>query len=277
MLTAFQVAAGTRQTIGSAPAENAVATHSLDSERILQTLPPSHRNGSRPEVSGSAASAGPHVLDLPLHRLLPDPASPATHVTEADLRRLPENLKATGGVEPIRVRYTPMLDRYVIVTGQQCWRSAQVAGLKTVPCVLAPETETAEHWELWVTEELARPDLDPLATARAYRLLMEWKGWTGRTLAAALGLHPSKVSRMLALLKLPEEEQARVAAGQRSVKDAVRSTVKPRSGSRQRALGTVTIKTTAGTVTITPRVGQAVETVLYLALQQTHTQLARAA
>jgi ParB family chromosome partitioning protein len=175
------------------------------------------------------------------------------------------------------VRYDAIRDLYVITSGQQRWQAARVAGLKTVPCTFQAGEEMVETWERWATEQLARPDLGPLSTARIYRLLMECKDWTGKNLAAALGLHPSKVSRTLALLKLPEAEQARVAAGQCSVKAAVRATVKPQRSRHPNASHTVTITTTAGSVAITPRDGQTVETVLYLALQQTHTQRARAA
>jgi ParB family chromosome partitioning protein len=49
--------------------------------------------------------------------------------------------------------------------------------------------------------------------ARAFALLMNINGWNGKQLAEALRVPASKVSRALAVLKLPEELQGRVARG----------------------------------------------------------------
>ena len=49
--------------------------------------------------------------------------------------------------------------------------------------------------------------------AKAYAQLIEMNGWSGKELADALRVAPSKVTRALALLKLPPDVQEQVAAG----------------------------------------------------------------
>ena len=65
-----------------------------------------------------------------------------------------------------------------------------------------------------------REDLQPIEEAEAFASLMKLNGWTGKQVAEALRVHPSRVSRALALLKLPEEIQEKVAAGAISSRSA---------------------------------------------------------
>ena len=51
----------------------------------------------------------------------------------------------------------------------------------------------AQILELQLIENLLRDDLKPVEEARAFQSLMEFNGWTGNQLAAALHLPASKI------------------------------------------------------------------------------------
>ena len=65
---------------------------------------------------------------------------------------------------------------------------------------------------------MLRSDLKPLEEAKSFRELMEAGGWGVRELARRLRVNPSRVSRALALLKLPEDLRRRVNAGDLSAR-----------------------------------------------------------
>src|SRR5262249_2040736 len=53
----------------------------------------------------------------------------------------------------------------------------------------------------------------PVEEARAFASLMKLNGWSGKDVARGLRVHPSRVSRALALMRLPESVQEQVNSG----------------------------------------------------------------
>ena len=126
-----------------------------------------------------------------------------------------DSLREQGQLAPIRVRWSESLLKYAIVFGERRWRAAKLAGLQTIECSF--EEGDPGPGEVLVTqlvENCLRRDLHPLEEARAFARLIELQGWTGKQLAERLCLPASTVTRRLALLKLPDELQRRVASGE---------------------------------------------------------------
>ncbi len=147
-------------------------------------------------------------------RVIPDPSQPRTEFAEQELQRLAANLRSKGQLHPIRVRWDESANKWVIITGERRWRAAQLAGWEWIDChVHQGEPSPAEILEQQLIENLLREDLRPLEEARGYDALMKLQGWNGKQAAAALHVSPSKVSRALALLDLPEAIQRRIEAG----------------------------------------------------------------
>jgi ParB family transcriptional regulator, chromosome partitioning protein len=147
---------------------------------------------------------------IAVDRIERDPDQPREEFDPEALSRLAESLKK-GQVQPIRVRWDEGRGMYVLIAGERRWRAAQQAGLKELQAVihdgaLAPD----EILGLQLVENALREDLRPVEQARAYRRLMDARGWTMTELAAELNLHQTTVSRALALLDLEEGVQARV-------------------------------------------------------------------
>jgi ParB family chromosome partitioning protein len=89
------------------------------------------------------------------------------------------------------------------------------AGLKSIDCQFHEgKLSNSEILEQQLIENLLREDLKPLEEARGFASLMELNGWNGKQVAQALRVAESKVSRALALLRLPEDLQHRVQAGE---------------------------------------------------------------
>ena len=104
---------------------------------------------------------------------------------------------------------------YVILAGERRWRAARMAGLDKLSCVIH-EGALAEEEKLamQLVENALRTDLKPVEQARAYRRLMDAKGYSTRDLAAELHIAQTSVVRALALLDLPAHIQVRVEGGE---------------------------------------------------------------
>jgi len=68
-----------------------------------------------------------------------------------------------------------------------------------------------EILEEQVIENMQRQSLEPIEEAKAFATLIELNGWKNKQVAKALGIDPAKVSRSLALLKLPVDLQRDIA------------------------------------------------------------------
>lgn len=154
------------------------------------------------------------VWSIEVDRIVPDPDQPRKEFDGDALVRLAESLKTRGQLQPIQVRWDTGLGRYVVLMGERRWRAAQAAGLAKLQCVVrekAPDDD--ERLSLQLVENCLREDLSPMEQARAFRTLMDRRGWTQEKLAAELAVSRTIVVRALSLLKLPDAVQEHVEQG----------------------------------------------------------------
>ena len=155
-----------------------------------------------------------NVGRLAIAQVVPDPAQPRVEFAEEALERLASSILDKGQLSPIRVRWSEDLEKWMIISGERRWRAAQQAGLTEIECYFhEAELSSSEILEQQLIENCLREDLQPIEEAQAFAELMKLNCWTGKEVAGALRVHPSRVSRALALLKLPEEIQEQVNAG----------------------------------------------------------------
>lgn len=153
--------------------------------------------------------------EFDVDRIAPDPGQPRTEFDPGALERLAESFRTHGQLQPITVRWSEDMGRYLIVAGERRWRAATLAGRKSLAAVIldgAPDETTV--LEMQLIENALREDLQPIEQARAFRTLMDRNGWTAARLAEALHLTGATVSRALALLDLPYTVQEAVASGE---------------------------------------------------------------
>ena len=89
-----------------------------------------------------------------------------------------------------------------------------MAGLATLACIEAKGEPSAEDiFEDQIVENCIREDLRPIEQARAFRTLIDRRGYSYRQLGDALHISHQAVIRAMALLTLPEDLQQQVESG----------------------------------------------------------------
>ena len=154
---------------------------------------------------------------IEIDRIRPDPDQPRTEFDDDALNRLAASLRDKGQLAPIRVRWSEGNACWLIISGERRWRAAQRAGLKFIDCYFTEQAQSpTQILEEQLIENLLREDLQPMEEAESFRKLMDVNNWSGRQLAEALRISPTRVSRSLALLKLPHAMRVRIESGELS-------------------------------------------------------------
>jgi ParB/RepB/Spo0J family partition protein len=155
---------------------------------------------------------------IPLSRIVvPDGFNPRGEILEdRELEQLAESMRRHGCLQPVRVRLTEIGD-YLLIAGGRRYRAAVKAALMEIPAIVRPagagdDEEQADLLVEAVIENDLRVDLDPLARARGYRRLID-TGLTVKGVAERLATTQARVREHLRILKLPEDAQAKLAAG----------------------------------------------------------------
>ena len=78
--------------------------------------------------------------DLPIELVDTNPYQPRTIFDEVKLQELSESIKTYGVISPLLVRITRD-GRYEILAGERRFRASQLAGMKTVPALVAEFTD----------------------------------------------------------------------------------------------------------------------------------------
>jgi len=158
------------------------------------------------------AGNGSGELRLPLDQLKANPNQPRRVFDEDALQELAASIREHGIIQPVVVETTGD-GAYLIVAGERRCRAARIAGLKEVPAVVRNYSDE-RRLEVALIENVQRMDLNPIEEAAAYRKLMEITGLSQEEIAARVGKNRSTVANALRLLKLPEDVQGALAAGQ---------------------------------------------------------------
>jgi ParB/RepB/Spo0J family partition protein len=156
---------------------------------------------------------------IPLSRIVVrDGFNPRGEIVEdRELEQLAESMRRHGCLQPVRVRPTETGD-YLLIAGARRYRAAVKAALMEIPAIVRPagvggHEEQADLLVEAVIENDLRVDLDPLARARGYRRLLD-SGLTIKGVAERLATTQARVREHLRILKLPEDAQAKLAAGE---------------------------------------------------------------
>jgi ParB family transcriptional regulator, chromosome partitioning protein len=165
---------------------------------------------AREEAKPEASPEGSEVLSLDPQRIRPNPEQPRKQFSMKDLEELRASIAREGILQPLLVR--KVADGFQLVAGERRLRAARELGLDRVPAIQVAVGED-RLLELALIENLQREDLNPIEVANAYRQLMEVKGWTQESLAAALGLSRPSIANTVRLLELPEDIQGSVVRG----------------------------------------------------------------
>jgi ParB family chromosome partitioning protein len=156
-----------------------------------------------------AAASG--LREVPVEAVRPNPSQPRSHFDPDDLDELAQSIREHGILQPVLVSEQPD-GTYQLITGERRWRSAQLAGLSTLPAIVKEVTSQASL-EMALVENIQRRDLNPLEEAVAFRQLIDEHGLTQDQLAQRLGKSRVAVTNTLRLLHLPPAVQDALAEG----------------------------------------------------------------
>jgi ParB family chromosome partitioning protein len=152
---------------------------------------------------------------MEIERIVPDPNQPRKVFDEHSLDRLAGSMKRHGQLLPVRVRWHQDLGKWVLISGERRYQAAKRAGMTSLSCVFVDRELTgSEILQEQIVENSLREDLRPIEQAKAYKTLMEINNWNGSQLSEALHVSKATVSRVLALLKLPDDIQSQVDKGE---------------------------------------------------------------
>ena len=141
----------------------------------------------------------------------PNPLNPRRKISREEIESLAQNIKAVGLLQPITVRMKietvdglPEGDWYYeIVCGHRRFEACKVAGLTEIDCIVRDLSDD-EAYDLMVTENLQRVDVDPFDESEAFVNLRK-RGYDTEALAAKFGKSSTYIlSRMKVSELIPE-------------------------------------------------------------------------
>lgn len=139
---------------------------------------------------------------IPVEKIRPNPYQPRKNFDQSSLEDLAKSIMEHGIMQPITLRMIG--NSYELIAGERRLKAAKIAGLKTIPAVIA-EVTSKDSAILALIENLQRENLNFIEESEAYSIVMQDYGYTQQEFAATLGKNQSTVANKLRILKLPHE------------------------------------------------------------------------
>ncbi len=144
---------------------------------------------------------GETVYELPLDRVMDNPNQTRLSFDKAHLEELAASIATQGVMQPITVR--PAADgKFFLILGERRVRASRMAGKATIPAIIRRVSEQ-QAFEMTITENLQRQDLDCMEQAGAFAMLSLRFHLTQDEIGRKVGLSRETVANYLRLLKLP--------------------------------------------------------------------------
>ena len=159
------------------------------------------------ELFGFEPDTNGMVLDIPVTAIKPNPSQPRKAFDAGELTSLSRSISQDGVIQPLTVR--DKNGYYELVSGERRLRAAKIAGLSSVPCIIADISD--ERSAVYaIIENIQRCDLNFFEQAQAISQLISIYHFTQEEAALRLGLSQPAVANKLRLLRLDESVKALV-------------------------------------------------------------------
>jgi ParB family chromosome partitioning protein len=112
---------------------------------------------------------------IDLDHLVPSPFNARKHFDRPALAELAASIRSEGIQQPLIVRPKPGGKDYEIIAGERRYRAAEIAELKSAPCVVR-DVDEPEARRIQIVENLQREDITPLEESQAFQDLLKAKG-----------------------------------------------------------------------------------------------------
>ncbi|MCD7742130.1 MAG: ParB/RepB/Spo0J family partition protein [Ruminococcus sp.] len=144
------------------------------------------------------------AFELEIGEILPGRAQPRTEFDVDGISSLAKSIASVGILQPLVVRRVG--EGYELVCGERRLRAAKMAGLSSVPCVMAELSDSGAAVAA-LAENLQRESLNCFEQAQGIETLITQYGMTQQRAAVALGLSQSAVANKLRLLKIAQRHR----------------------------------------------------------------------
>lgn len=151
------------------------------------------------ELAGSPPITIGRLISLNL--LDPNPKQPRVEI--GDLAELIASIEEKGVLEPLLVKPSSAVGRWMIIAGERRWRASKAAGLREVPCI-EMDVDDKEIAEIALIENMQRKDLTAWEEADGLAALCEKFGYTHDDVAKKLGKSRTSVTESLSIASLPD-------------------------------------------------------------------------
>ena len=141
------------------------------------------------------------ITQVPLDKI--DFAPQVREVFDEELiAGLARNIETLGQLHPVLL--FPLRDRFGIADGERRCRALKPLGRKTVSAIVGEKPSDGQLLLRQLSCDLQNVHLSPIERATAMERLLALTNWNGNELAAKTGVSSTTISRLLALLTLPE-------------------------------------------------------------------------
>lgn len=168
-------------------------------------------------VRGKPAEHLAGLVSVPVDQVHPSPNNPREKLTDID--ELAESIRGVGLIQPLVVQTDPA-GGYQIISGHRRYAAIRLLGSLTVECIVRRAMRPDEELLRMLVENGQRAGLDPIEEARALNRLKTQLDITETEVARRVGRPISFVTRRIALLSLPVEEQEQLRLGITSMGEA---------------------------------------------------------
>ncbi len=139
---------------------------------------------------------------------------PRTNFDDAKFNELKASIKEKGILQPILVREKD--GGYEVIAGERRLKAARALNLEKIPAIIKKVTDQ-EALVIALIENIQREELNPIEEAQAYKRLIEEFNFSHEAIAQNVGKDRSTITNLLRLLKLSNDIQKSIYAGQLSV------------------------------------------------------------
>lgn len=124
---------------------------------------------------------------------------------------LANSITAQGIMQPLVVAPSLTEAGYTIIAGHRRFAAAELANLDVLPCVIREDLNTEpKQLEAMLVENTQRADLTITEEAEAYQSLLEFDGYTIKSVAKATGRSQNLVRSRIALTKLSDDAKGKI-------------------------------------------------------------------
>lgn len=155
---------------------------------------------------------------LPIDKIEPNPDQPRVEI--GDLTELTNSIKEKGVLEPLLVKPIKESGTWMIIAGERRWRSANLAGLKEVPCIELDIDEQSIA-EIALIENLQRKDLTIWEEADGLAALAIRYGYTHEQIAKKIGKSRSTITESMTIAGIPENIRDKCSEAKISAKSTL--------------------------------------------------------